>query len=92
METQSRTYNNGTIIEYTYTIVPSSGYSYKNTIYIDVDSGSLIDPNSITLTLDLNSEDSFQGTCCSIDDICGNGWETEDGLCWVTTSGVSWSV
>lgn len=94
MNPQSRTYNNGSIIEYTYTVVPSKGSTYTQTIYIRVSDGQIIDPKSIVLTPDVNSENSFQGVCCNIafpDEGC-EGWITEDGLCWITEDGLSWAV
>ena len=93
MNVQSRTYNNGTILEYTYTIIPAKGDAYHQTIYVDVNTGEIIDPNSVQLTLDMNSENSFQGVCCNdvLDDICV-GWITEAGACWTTEAGLSWAV
>jgi hypothetical protein len=93
MDIQSRTYNDGTILEYIYTIVPKSGEVFKQSVFIDVSTGEVIDPDSIRLLLDRNSENTFQGICCNVvfDDDC-EGWITEAGACWTTESGLSWAV
>lgn len=91
MVVQSRTYNNGTVLEYIYTIVPPKGKSYTQNVFIDVESGEMINPKSRRLILDLNSENIFQGVCCNILDEC-EGWITEAGACWVTEDGLGWGV
>jgi hypothetical protein len=93
MHIQSRTYNNGTILEYIYTIVPAKGESYENSVFLDINTGNLIDPSSRQLVLDSNSENTFQGICCNVvfNDDC-EGWITEAGACWTTEDGLSWSI
>lgn len=91
MEIQSRTYNNGTVLEYIYTIVPSRGPAYKQNVFIDVLTGEIILPNSRRLILDLNSENKFKGVCCSVIEEC-EGWITQAGACWVTEAGLGWAV
>jgi len=93
MQTQSRTYNNGTILEFIYTIVPKNGKSYKQSVFINTSNGELIDYTNMILILDEGSENKFQGICCTIipEDNC-EGWITESGICWSTENGLSWAV
>lgn len=86
---QSRTYNNGKILEYIYTLIPKSGLSTKENVFIDIESGVIINPDSIRLILDSGSEDSFKGVCCDLNESC-EGWTTNSSDCWSTASGASW--
>jgi predicted RNase H-related nuclease YkuK (DUF458 family) len=88
---QSRTYNNYTILEYIYTIVPPIGESIKQSVFIKIDTGEIIDPTGLILKLDAGSEDSFRGVCCTLIEEC-IGWITESESCWTTEDGLSWSV
>lgn len=90
---QSRTYNNGTVLEYIYKIVPAEGKAYKQNVFVDVSTGEAINPKSRRLVLDMNSENIFQGVCCNVvfGDDC-EGWITESGSCWTTEDGLSWAV
>ena len=90
---QSKTYNNGAILEYTYSVIPLSGAAIKKSIFVEVATGLILDPPPFNLVLDEGSQDSFQGICCStvIEEEC-EGWITNIEAWWVTEAGESWAV
>lgn len=90
MTIQSRTYNNGQYLEYIYTIVPLIGATYKQNVFIRISDGVIVNPSELSLTLDKNSENIFQGICCPSTDIC-DGWQTQSNECWVTSNDLSWA-
>lgn len=92
MQIQSRTYNNGTILEYIYTIVPPKGKTYKQSVFVDVQTGEVVDPIPSRLILDMSSENTFKGVCCTKEIEECNGWITEDEACWITDGGLGWGV
>ena len=91
MDAQSRIYNDNTILEYIYTIVPAKGDAYKQSVFINISTGAIVDPKSLKLTLDFNSEDKFKGVCCNeLIEVECEGWATAGAACWVTENGLSW--
>lgn len=89
IQVQSRTYNNQTILEYFYNILNPNGRITVQSVFIDLRTSEKIDPNSVVLTLDVNSQNVFKGVCCEIEEDC-EGWATEALECWVTKQGLSW--
>ena len=87
---QSRTYNNGTILEYFYKISPKNGRQYTNSVFIEIASGKQIDPKKVSLTIDFASENKFLGVCCNID--CVDSFITDTEICWATADGFTWGV
>ena len=87
---QSRTYNNGTVLEYFYKISPKNGKQYTNSVFIEISSGKQVDPKKVKLVMDFASENKFLGVCCSID--CLDSFITNDGTCWACVDGFTWGV
>lgn len=87
--TQSKTYNGGKVVEYTYNHVTEGQATVLITIWVDTVNDLTYFEKPNNLSLDIGSENAFLGICCPID--C-EGWITEDELCWVTEGGLSWAV
>lgn len=86
----SRTYNNGTILEYIYKLTPIKGRQVKTSVFIDLSTGLQIDPKKVQLKIDFASENKFVGVCCN--DLCVNSWITEDSLCWAGEDNFTWGL
>lgn len=92
MTIQSRTYNNGAILEYIYTISPEVGDTFQQHVFILVATGEILTELPLYLNEDVNSINSFQGVCCNVIEETCEGWITEDESCWITASGASWAL
>jgi hypothetical protein len=86
---QSRTYNNGTILEYFFKVSPESGKTKKTSVFINLATGEKVDPKSVALKIDFASENKFAGICCNI--ACIDSWITIVNDCWAG-EGFSWGV
>jgi hypothetical protein len=86
---QSRTYNNGTILEYFFKVSPESGKTKKTSVFINLTTGEKVDPKSVALKIDFASENKFAGICCNI--ACFDSWITIVNDCWAG-EGFSWGV
>jgi hypothetical protein len=87
---QSRTYNNGTILEYFYNISPIKGRKVKTSTFINIATGQQIDPKTMSLRIDFASENKFLGVCCNIS--CVNSWVTSTDICWACDDNFTWGL
>jgi hypothetical protein len=88
---QSRTYNNGTILEYFFNVVPVNGATQRQNVFIDISTGLQINPKTVRLQLDYGSEDTFKGSCCTVFEESCEGWITDTSATWVTEDGSCWA-
>jgi len=88
---QSRTYNNGTILEYFFNVTPAVGSTYRQNVFINIATGLPINPKDFRLQLDYGSEDTFKGSCCAAFEESCTGWITDTSQTWITEDGLCWA-